>query len=88
MALWRELALTLGGTDDFGLMVAELVGLRVLDGEVIGSEGLAHAIGPILAEQGWRADSAPIGHRDATWAIADRLYWWRVLGLVDEERPR
>jgi hypothetical protein len=87
-ALWRELALTLGGSTDFGLMVAELIGLRLLDGTVVGSEGLAHAVGPILAEQGWRAGGEPLGHRDITWAIAQRLYWWRVLGLVDEERPR
>lgn len=88
VALWRELALTLGGTDDFGLMVAELVGLRLLDSDAVGSETLAHAIGPILAEQGWRAGGEPLGHRDVTWAVAERLYWWRVLGLVDEERPR
>lgn len=88
VALWRELACTLGGADEFGLMVAELTGLRLLDGAAIGSETLAHAIGPILAEQGWRADGAPIVHRDVTWAVGERLYWWRVLGLVDEERPR
>lgn len=87
LALWRELSQTLGGTDDYALMVAELIGLRLLDGEVIGSDGLAHAIGPILAEQGWRAGAEALGHRDITWAVARRLYWWRVFGLVDEERP-
>lgn len=88
VALWHELSQTLGGTGDYALMVAELIGLRLLDGEVIGSEGLAHAIAPTLAEQGWRAGGEPLGHRDITWAVARRLYWWRVLGLVDEERPR
>ncbi len=87
-ALWHDLARSLGGTDDFGLMVAELIGLRLLDGEAIGSETLAHAAGPILAEQGWRSGGEPLGHRDITWAVAERLHWWRVLDLVDEERPR
>jgi hypothetical protein len=86
-ALWQQLALTLGGTDDFGLMVAELIGLRLLDGIVVGSEGLADALGPIIVEQGWRAGGESLSHRDVSWAIAQRLYWWRVLGLVDEERP-
>jgi hypothetical protein len=88
VALWQQLALTLGGTDDFGLMVAELIGLRLLDGIVVGSEGLADALGPIIVEQGWRAGGESLSHRDVSWAIAQRLYWWRVLGLVDEERPR
>lgn len=85
--LWAEVAATLGGRDDFGKVVAELVGLRLLDGPAIDSD-LEEALFSIIAAQGWMAGLESVEYRHVAHIIHRRLYWWRMLGLLDEERPR
>lgn len=85
--LWNQLATTLGGREDFGQMVAELIGLRLLQGPAIDDE-LEEALAPIVAAQGWRTGAEPVTQRQVGHAIAFRLCWWRMLGLLAEERPR
>jgi hypothetical protein len=87
VGLWNELASTLGGNDQFGQMVAELIGLRLLDGPAIDDE-LEQTLAPILVAQGWRAGAEPVTQRDVGYAIGIRLFWWRMLRLLDETWPR
>jgi hypothetical protein len=84
-ALWHALATTLGGRDEFGQMIGELVGLRLLDAAVIDDE-LTTAVAPIILAQRWRTSAGPITERDVGWAISLRKLWWRVLCLIHEER--
>ncbi len=86
-ALWREVCSTLGGRDAFGQMIAELAGLRLLVSPAIDDE-LEEAVAPIVVAQGWRAGRGPVDQRHVAHAIGLRLYWWRMLGLVDEARLR
>jgi len=83
--LWRELATTLGGRDDYGKTLAELIGLRLLDGVAVDDE-LTTSIVPIVIEQGWRTSNGPVTERDIDFAIHHRLYWWRMVGLLHETR--
>jgi hypothetical protein len=83
--LWRELATTLGGRDDYDKTLAELVGLRLLDGVAVDDE-LTTSIAPIVTEQGWRTSDGPVTQRAIDSAIHHRLYWWRMLGLLQETR--
>lgn len=85
--LWHRLATTLGGRENFGQMIAELIGERLLEGTAIDDE-LEEALAPTVSAQGWRAGADPVTRRHVGHAIAFRLYWWRMLGLLDEERPR
>lgn len=85
--LWRRLASTLGGRDEFGQMIAELLALRLLDGPAI-DDDLEHALFPVARAQGWRSGGDPLSSRHVGHAVAFRLYWWRMLGLLAEERPR
>jgi hypothetical protein len=82
---WRELATTLGGGDDYGKTLAELIGLRLLDGVAVDNE-LTASIAPIVIEQGWRTPDGPVTQRAIDSAIHHRLYWWRMLGLLQETR--
>ncbi|HSK98122.1 MAG TPA: hypothetical protein VK891_15965, partial [Euzebyales bacterium] len=85
--LWRALASTLGGTDDFERMVAELAGLCLLEGPSV-DDGLPGALTPIVVAQGWRTPGGPVSQDDVEWALNRRWWWWRVLGLLHEERRR
>lgn len=87
VGLWNELATTLGGKDDFDQMVAELIGMRLMAGPAIDDE-LDHVLVPVIAAQGWRAGAEPVSERHVGHAISFRLFWWRMLRLLDEERPR
>jgi hypothetical protein len=85
--LWRALASTLGGTDDFERMIAELAGLRLLERAAIDDE-LPTTLTPIVVAQGWQTPDGPVAQRDVDWALSRRWWWWRVLGLLDEEHRR
>jgi hypothetical protein len=76
------LATTLGGRDDFGQMVAELIDRRLLEGSAIDDE-LEGRTCPDRDRTGWRAGVEPVTKRQVGHAIAFRLYW-----LLDVERPR
>jgi hypothetical protein len=82
--LWRELAGTLGGHDEYGQIVAELAGLRMLE-TVTTRDDLTASIAPILLGQGWRTNEGPITERNVDDAIGTSLYWWRLLGLIRED---
>ena len=84
-ALWRALATKLGGRDDYGKTLAELIGLRLLDGVAVDDE-LTTSIAPIVMEQGWRTSDGLVTERAIDFAIHSRLYWWRMLGLLQETR--
>jgi hypothetical protein len=83
-SLWRAVAMTLGGRDEFGQMIAELVGLRLLETAAVDDE-LVTAVAPIVVAQRWRTSGGPITERDVGWAINLRQLWWRVLCLMHEE---
>lgn len=86
-ALWRAVAASLGGQDDFNHMLAELVGLRLLQGRVVSDE-LDDAIVPILLVQGWRRKDRSLTDRELGFSIHEPLFYWRALGLLDEQKPR
>ena len=87
VGLWRAVVRTLGGKKDFEEAIAEFVSIRLVAGPVFGDD-LYHEVTRLLTESGWK-----IGGEDPQWAdvrgrVAECLYWWRALGLLDEERPR
>jgi hypothetical protein len=81
--MWHELAGTLGGSDEYGQMVAELVGLRLLDTATT-RDDLTATVAPILLGEGWRTDEGPITERNVDGAIGDALARWRVLEILRE----
>jgi hypothetical protein len=85
--LWLKLAGTLGGQDEYGQMVAELVGLRLLASTAT-LDDLTASVVPILLGQGWRTDQGPITERNVDVAISTTLAWWRVLQMLADRRIR
>lgn len=81
--LWLELAGALGGSDEFGQMVAELVGLRLL-ATAATHDDLTATVAPILLGQGWRTNEGPITERNVDAAISSTLRWWRVLQMLQQ----
>ena len=87
VALWRELAGTLGGAAAFDQLVGELVGHRLLDGPVIDDE-IVGTVGPVLTSLGWRTAEGPLTSAEVESATWDRWRWWRVLGLLERTSAR
>jgi hypothetical protein len=85
--LWRRLAGNLGGRDDFGQVLAELLGLCLLEGPSAG-DSLAHAVQPMLAALGWQVDGAPLGLNDVRSAVCGPLNRWRTLAVADHRSGR
>jgi hypothetical protein len=87
VALWREVAGTLGGFSPFDRAVGELVGHRLLQGPVV-DEHIVQTVGPVLTAMGWQAADGPLTRRDIESATWDRWRWWRTLGLLERESAR
>jgi len=60
---------------------------RLLDGPAL-DDVLEREIGPIVAAQGWAADSVPVTARQAGLSVHRALYHWRLFGLLDEVRAK
>ena len=86
-ALWRTTATTLGGRDDFNGMLAELAALRLLQGPAV-DDDLRDDVTEILVRQGWRSGGEILGAQQLRYSVHRPLFWWRLLGLLDEEEPQ
>lgn len=80
--LWEAVSSETEDGEDFSHTVTELVGLRLLHGQVVQRE-LAAEIAPILAAQGWSSDEGPITEHQAASAIWRPLRWWGIFGALD-----
>ena len=80
--LWRRLVETLGGPNEFEEMVAELVALRLLQGDAVGDD-LERELGPVLGALGWRRPDGEISAADVRDAVWERLRVWIALNVAD-----
>ncbi|MCB1003829.1 MAG: hypothetical protein KDB35_06550, partial [Acidimicrobiales bacterium] len=87
VGLWRLLAGTLGGDDEFDRVVAELVAMSLLE-RPAQDDSLALRARPLLDALGWRVDGEPLGHRQVVWAVWERIHWWQTIGVAEHRRAR
>ena len=80
--LWHLTCSTLGGPDEFDHVMAELVGLCLLDGPSE-DDSLSVTIHPVLGALGWRVDGGEMTVGEVQSAVWDRLRWWIAIGVVD-----
>ena len=85
--LWQAVSGETEDGEDFTRMVTELVGLRLLQGQVERRKLIAE-VGPILAAQGWSAGGSPITVNHASSSVGCPLRWWRIFGALDEEESK
>ena len=89
--LWWAIVKTIGGREPFTAMISELIAYRLLEGPVehIGLVGepseLAQVVSPVLLEQGWRQNGAPIRIEHIDEDIHEPLREWRLFGLLGKE---
>ncbi|MDX6646692.1 MAG: hypothetical protein QOK40_2419, partial [Miltoncostaeaceae bacterium] len=84
--LWAAVAAETEDSEDFTRMLAELVGLRLLQGRVE-VDGLRADLTPILAAQGWSTSAGPITPNQLSSAVWRPVGWWRMFGALLEEEP-
>ncbi len=81
--LWEAVSAETEDAEDFTRAVTELVGLRLLQGQVE-QRKLVAEISPIVGRQGWSAGGSPITINDVSTAIWRPLRWWRMFRVLDE----
>lgn len=87
VGLWRLLAGSLGGDDEFDQIVGELVAMSLLDAPAR-DYSLADTIGPLLDALGWRVDGEPLNRHQVIRAVWDRVHWWRTIGVAEHRESR
>lgn len=87
VGLWRLLAGSLGGDDEYDQLVGELVAMSLLESPAH-DEALAAMVRPVLDGLGWRADGQPLQHRQVVWAVWERIHWWRTIGVAEHHVSR
>jgi hypothetical protein len=85
-ALWRAVAQRLGGGDDFGAIVTELVLALLLDTDEVLQAELVEGVLAAVVGEGWhdRATGKPPDPQDVRRQLADPLRLLGVLGLSRE----
>lgn len=86
-ALFNQVATTLACEDEYLAMLSELIAHRLLAGPAVG-HALEHGVGAVIEAQGWLAGREPVTAGQAGGSVHRALYHWRLLGLLDETRPR
>lgn len=87
LALWSTVATETEEPGDFAVAVTEAVGLRLLSGRAEVHQ-LAGDVHPVLVAQGWSSGGERITIGQVSSAIYIPLRWWRLFGVLDEERSR
>jgi hypothetical protein len=85
--LWEQVATETEDGEEFTRTVTELVGLRLLRGRVEQDELVAE-LAPVLAAQGWATRAGPITPDQVSSAVWRPKRWWRIFGVLDEEKSR
>ncbi len=85
--LWSMVATETEEPGEFALAVTEAVGLRLLSGRAEVHQ-LAADVHPVLAAQGWSSGGDRITIRQVSSAIYIPIRWWRLFGVLEEERSR
>ena len=85
--LWDQVAAETEDGEDFTRMVTELVGLRLLRGQVEEGELVAD-VAPMLVAQGWSTRTGPITTNHVSSALWRPLRWWRLFGVLQEEESK
>lgn len=81
--LWEQVAAETEDGEDFTRAVTELVGLRLLAGQVAQRE-LVGDISPILIAQGWSTDGSRITMNHVSSAVYRPLRWWQIFKAIKE----
>jgi len=87
VGLWRVLASSLGGEDEFAQGLGELVGLCLVDGPAYGNS-LSDDVQPMLAELGWQVEGRPLDVNFVRSSIWRPLHWWRTIAVADHRSAR
>lgn len=85
--LWELVATETEEGSDFIAMVAEVLGLGLLQGRTEVDQ-LSAEVGEILRGQGWASSTGRLSAADAALAIWHPLHWWRLFGVLDEKEAR
>ncbi|MCL4423311.1 MAG: hypothetical protein M1115_09155 [Actinobacteria bacterium] len=81
--LWGVVACESEDGEEFTKMVTELVGLRLVLGQ-LEQEEIVDDIGSILSSQGWSTDSGPLTTGIVHSAIWRPLRWWSLFSATNE----
>ena len=84
--LWRGMCRSLGLLDPFTDSVATAVGLRLLQGPMLGADRDDEIVAQIGAI-GWQSGGRPLDGHTIRGGIHTVLYWWRTNGLLEEHGP-
>ncbi len=87
VSLWRLVVPSLRGGDEFEAMMAELVGMRMVEGDAVG-DALAEELMPVVNQLGWRTDEGSLDQHEVGLSIWDRWHWWRVIGVMKYQMGR
>jgi hypothetical protein len=87
VAMWRAIAANLDDGDALSKAVSELIAHRLLRGAAL-DDDLEDTIAPIVLAHGWHAGGIPITEEQARYSVHRPLYYWRLFGLLNEQRPR
>ncbi len=86
--LWTVVAAEAASGDDFTRAITELIGLRLLQGEVEIATLVAD-VAPILIAQGWSSGGEPVTTNRVSSEVYSPLHWWRLFdALVEVEATR
>ncbi|MGC8465218.1 MAG: hypothetical protein ACP5O0_04720 [Acidimicrobiales bacterium] len=86
--LWTAVATETATGDDFTRAITELIGLRLLQGEVEIATLVAD-VTPILISQGWSSGGEPVTTNRVSSEVYSPLHWWRLFdALVEVEATR